>query len=149
MLYALCYGSDDMSPTASPLRTASRALSRAASPTGQWVRVERAYVLLYAARGGHLEVLQWARANRCPWDWATCAFAAEGGHLEVLQWARANGCKWDAQTCSRAARGGHLEMLQWARANGCEWDRDHVLSSLEEYEPPGHAVLRAWVMEQQ
>jgi hypothetical protein len=27
---------------------------------------------VYAARGGHLEVLQWARANGCPWDEWTC-----------------------------------------------------------------------------
>jgi hypothetical protein len=51
-------------------------------------------------------VLQWARANGCPWDAATCAWAAEGGHLEVLQWARANGCDWDKLTCSEAAWGG-------------------------------------------
>ena len=31
-----------------------------------------------AAEGGHLEVLQWARANGCPWDeWTTCAYAAD------------------------------------------------------------------------
>ena len=24
-----------------------------------------------------------------------CSVAATGGHLEVLQWARANGCPWD------------------------------------------------------
>ena len=27
-----------------------------------------------------------------------CAYAALGGHLEVLQWARANGCPWNEQT---------------------------------------------------
>jgi hypothetical protein len=27
-------------------------------------------------------VLQWARANGCPWDESTCANAAERGHLE-------------------------------------------------------------------
>jgi hypothetical protein len=37
-----------------------------------------------AAQGGHLEVLQWSRANGCPWDEWTCIKAAEGGHLEVL-----------------------------------------------------------------
>ena len=47
---------------------------------------------MFAAQGGHLEVMQWARANGCPWDSLTCAYAAEGGYLEVLQWARANGC---------------------------------------------------------
>ena len=76
-------------------------------------------VCQYAALGGHLEVLQWARVNGCPWDEWTCAYAAEGGHLEVLQWARANGCPWNRITIVAAAGGGHLEVLQWARANGC------------------------------
>ena len=35
--------------------------------------------------GGHLDVLQWLRANGCPWDGYTCRGAAQGGHLEVLQ----------------------------------------------------------------
>jgi hypothetical protein len=48
----------------------------------------------------------------------TCAWAADGGHLEVLQWARANGAPWNKLTCAAAAGGGHLEVLQWARANG-------------------------------
>tara|TARA_B110000240_G_scaffold73037_1_gene83187 strand:- start:79 stop:267 length:189 start_codon:yes stop_codon:yes gene_type:complete len=55
------------------------------------LRVGRVYVL-GAAKYGHLEVLQWARANDCPWDEWTCAWAVKGGYLEVLQWARANGC---------------------------------------------------------
>jgi hypothetical protein len=43
-------------------------------------------------RGGHLEVLQWLRANGCPWDETTCAYAARrGGHSELLSWAQANG----------------------------------------------------------
>jgi hypothetical protein len=67
-------------------------------------------------------LLQWARANGCPWDEETCSAAAEGGHLAVLQWARAEGCDWDAWTCERAARGGHLAVLQWARGMGCPWD---------------------------
>jgi hypothetical protein len=75
-----------------------------------------------AAKGGHLEVLQWAHANGCPWSKKTCSSAAWGGHLEVLQWARSNGCPWDERTCSDAAKGGHLEVLQWARANGCHWN---------------------------
>jgi len=64
-------------------------------------------------------VLQWARAQGCPWDEETCSEAAYGGHLEVLQWARAQGCPWDNQTCQRAADGGHLDVLHWARAKGC------------------------------
>ncbi|CAN0303301.1 unnamed protein product, partial [Ectocarpus sp. 6 AP-2014] len=77
---------------------------------------------LVADEGGHLEVLQWARSNGRPWDEQTCRGAAEGGHLEVLQWARSNGCRWDEGTCHGAAYGGHLEVLPWARSNGCPWD---------------------------
>ena len=73
-------------------------------------------------RGGHLDVLQWARATGCPWDTFTCHAAAEKGHLDVLKWLRANGCPWSSATCQGAARGGHLDVLQWARANGCPWD---------------------------
>ncbi len=52
----------------------------------------------------------------------TCTEAAKGGHLEVLQWARQNGCPWNELTCTEAAKGGHLEVLQWARENGCPFD---------------------------
>ena len=94
--------------------------------TLQWLRANghpwNVFTCAAAAEGGHLEVLQWARANGCEWDEDTCFEAAQGGHLEVLQWARANGCEWDEGTCSLAARGGHLEVLQWARANGCKWN---------------------------
>ena len=77
-----------------------------------------------AALNGHLSVLQWARANGCPWYDDTCSCAAFGGHLSVLQWARANGCPWDGRTCMLAAHGGHLSVLQWAHANGCPWNED-------------------------
>ena len=40
---------------------------------------------------GHLEVLQWARANGCPWDERTLALASEKLQLEVVDWAVANG----------------------------------------------------------
>jgi len=75
-----------------------------------------------AAKGGHLNILQWARANGCLWNENTSAFAAEYGHLNILQWLRSNGCPWDELTCYHAAKGGHLNILQWARANGCPWN---------------------------
>ena len=42
-----------------------------------------------AATDGHLEELKVLRENGCPWNEDTCAYAAFGGQLEVLQWARA------------------------------------------------------------
>jgi hypothetical protein len=37
----------------------------------------------------------------------------------VLQWARANGCPWDKTTLSVARAMDHFEMVNWAIANGC------------------------------
>ena len=96
-----------------------------------------------AAEGGHLEVLQWARENDCPWDASTCENAAEGGHLEVLQWARENGCPWDEWTCAYAAGGGHLEVLKWARENSCPWD-EHTCSNAA---GGGHLEMLKWARE--
>ncbi len=71
-----------------------------------------------AAKGGQLEVLQWARVNSCPWDWATCAWAARGGHMYVLQWAIENGCPWDWFECmSGAIEFEHLDMQAWLNEN--------------------------------
>ena len=45
-----------------------------------------------------------------------CEDAARNGHLDALQRARANGCPWNAWTCARAAENGHLEVLQWVKS---------------------------------
>ena len=69
-------------------------------------------VMLNAALGGNLELVQWLRGEGCPWDTFACAHAswrsqvAPGGHrshLEILRWLRANGCPWNAGTRDLAA----------------------------------------------
>ncbi|CAM9583553.1 unnamed protein product [Ectocarpus sp. 8 AP-2014] len=97
--------------------------------------------------------------NVCPWDERTCSEAAKGGHLERLQWARENGCTFPRSavieqarpskgqpfarvhrkfsrcspqaapapaTCAQAARGAHVDILKWLRAQGCGWDEYHT-----------------------
>ncbi|CAB9499976.1 ankyrin repeat protein [Seminavis robusta] len=66
----------------------------------------------YAAKNGHLEMLQWLREHGY-----TCSYAAKAGHLEILQWARNNGCRWDDMTSSRPAENGHLEVIKWSCEN--------------------------------
>ncbi len=44
-------------------------------------------------------------------DTETCT-AACGGHLQVLQWARSQGCPWNEGTSAGAARGGHLKVIK-------------------------------------
>ncbi|WZN59355.1 ankyrin repeat protein [Chloropicon roscoffensis] len=81
-----------------------------------------------AAKGGHLEVVQWLRQNGCPWNSTTCYLAAKGGHLDVLKWLRDQDppCPWNEETCTYAAEGGHLEVLKFLRAQNppCPWDEE-------------------------
>ena len=74
-------------------------------------RVQHRVIYTCAARGGH--VLQWAKANGCPWD--KCTYAAANSHLHVLQWGRVNGCPWDKWTCMNAFKNGHWEVLRWGK----------------------------------
>ena len=78
-----------------------------------------------AASKGHLALLQWARAQQCPWDEDTCSYAAAmNGLLELLKWAR-------TKVGINTAASGHLELLKWTRAaHKCPWDktRAHLLT---------------------
>jgi hypothetical protein len=93
-----------------------------------------------AARGGHPEVLQWARQQGCPWGSinqfqhvSTSSTAAGAGHLALLQWARQQGCPWDQETCAAAVRGEHLEVLQWAWQHGCPYSQESLGKALLEH----------------
>ena len=57
----------------------------------------------------------------------TCSLAANNGYIVLLQWLRANGCPWDRDVCASAAKGGHLEILKWARENGARWYKGKCL----------------------
>jgi hypothetical protein len=54
-------------------------------------------------KGGHLEVLKWAREHGWPW--------AENVN-QVLKWAWEQGCLVNRGVCHFAAKGGHLEVLR-------------------------------------
>ncbi|CAM9228187.1 unnamed protein product, partial [Laminaria digitata] len=82
-----------------------------------------------AAEGGHLHVLEWARANNCPGDENTCYTAAWRGHFKLFQWARENCCPWDDRTCRSAAGAGHFSALQWVQGNDCPWCGDTCTSA--------------------
>jgi hypothetical protein len=92
----------------------------------------------FAARGGHLEVLKWAREHGALWDEGVYHNAAKGGHLEVLQWAWEHGLPGGESTCYFAAQGGHLEVLQWERALNGHWDASTCAAAAE----GGHLVGR-------
>ena len=74
------------------------------------------------AQTGNLEILQWARQKKFPWDKETCVEAAFHGHLSILKYAHENECPWDDYVCNCAAGRGQLECLQYCHENGCSWD---------------------------
>ena len=77
--------------------------------------------------GGHLEVLQWMRAQDppCPWDSDVCyGTLLCNGHLEVLRWARSQGCPWNEEAPCAAARNGHLKVLKWLIKEGMPLRRE-------------------------
>lgn len=59
--------------------------------------------------GGHLDVLQWARHNSCPWTDLTCLSSAAAGHLDIIEWARRHGWPFHRKRCVRAARRGRQQ----------------------------------------
>ncbi|KAL6077681.1 Ankyrin repeat domain-containing protein [Balamuthia mandrillaris] len=121
----------------------------AAAETGQlallqWLRDHGANwaggVLRLAALNGHLEVLQWAAKNYCPWKedpmaddyfYHPCPVllaAAHGGHVEVLEWlwehypTRMQAKKHNSSYASTAASRGHVQVLEWLKERGFRWD---------------------------
>jgi hypothetical protein len=86
-----------------------------------------------AARGGHIEVIQYLREQGVGWGKWTCVNAASGGHVDTLIWLRASGCPWEtdpgfelnggvAMSAGWAAENGHTDVLTWLQANGNGWD---------------------------
>ncbi len=61
-------------------------------------------------------LLAMQRPSSLPGGSGYTAALAGGGHLEVLQWARSQGCPWDKWTFMLAAQEGHLKVLQWVES---------------------------------
>jgi hypothetical protein len=84
---------------------------------GARLPVGMADVCVWAAEGGHLAVLRWAREHDCPWNTNSCVGAARAGQLEVLRWVRendANGEVWNENTVRAQAAGlRKQEVLTW------------------------------------
>jgi hypothetical protein len=68
-----------------------------------------------AARAGNLELLQWARANGCPWNTSALLHACSGGHLEVIKWLIDNNCDWTDFALPVLGEAGHYDVLDFLR----------------------------------
>ena len=89
----------------------------------EWMRANARYVCgtrcgAVAARNGQLAVLQWLDAQNCKLDRSTADYAAEEGHVKCMKWAMRRGCKASQDTLVGAARGGHLNCLRFLIRSG-------------------------------
>lgn len=72
------------------------------------------------------------RSHRGPWKMYRCPKAAEGDALDLLQWARANGCPWDRSTGYKAEGDGHIDAFEWALSTGRLRDHENCGRALLE-----------------
>jgi hypothetical protein len=100
--------------------------------------------IYWAARGGHLAVLEWIQANKtqqCRVD--AMDEAAGQGHLEVVKWLHTNrseGCTSCAM--DNAADNGHLEMVKWLHGNRSEGCTHRAMYLAAEH---GHLEVVKWL----
>lgn len=106
----------------------------------EWGHTFEPLIASAAARGGNLEILQWLRLKKCPWDKTVCSSAARMGHIEIVQWAHKNGAVLDHDTLMEAGISGHLPILIYAFSKGLrlnEYDFQHVTNA-------GHLHILQW-----
>jgi hypothetical protein len=90
----------------------------------------------FAAERGDLVMLQWLRANECPWGSSATSYsfaevaihAAKGHSMEVFLWLQQQGNVFTEPIMSRAASHGAEAIVKWLHAHGCPWS-DEVLRS--------------------
>ena len=106
-------------------------------------------VCYYAARNGHLELLQsaqkqhysfndrvistaawynqehiveWLLTNNYPFNEDVCDVFARNGNLEMLKFVRNYGCPWTSKLYETATWNEHFHIIEYAYENGCPWN---------------------------
>ncbi len=96
----------------------------------QWLRAHDVpwglSVTLYAAKSGHLDLLQWMYAldpPPAPLGSVDLSVVCGVGHLPTVQWMRSLDppVRWYGGECSSAARSGNVELMKWLREQGRPW----------------------------
>lgn len=101
----------------------------------------------FAAKRGHLKVIQWLFTNRSEYcsagamDWA-----ANNGYLEIIKYICANGKATNCTTnwMNRAAQNGHLNVVEWLHYNRNEGCTTHAMDWAARN---GHLQMVKWLSE--
>jgi hypothetical protein len=79
-----------------------------------------------AARCNELEVVQFLRAQGCPWSALTCSAAAGSGRTDMCAYLHGEKCACSQDTCLEAASNGYCSTLRWLREHGCPWHETSI-----------------------
>jgi hypothetical protein len=79
--------------TRQPVPLASKWLNdKAPHPSSNLWELVNTQISYFNSTMHHINNMQWAREQRCPWTNAMCDAAVRGNQPEILQWLRSDGC---------------------------------------------------------
>jgi hypothetical protein len=103
----------------------------------------------YAAREGHLDLMLWARENRCLFYWLPCATVAmESDRMHILDWIQINSPDFSTRLLWHpAVRSGRLECVQWLAKRESPVITCHGTSLCDWAAQFGHLECLKWLRE--
>lgn len=77
---------------------------------------------IFGAMSGKIEVVEWLKRHKCPWNHQVPIQTAYKNDLKMLIWLKDNGCTFDAGVYWAALSHGHFPVLEWALENNYPFD---------------------------
>jgi phage antirepressor YoqD-like protein len=101
-----------------------------------------------AAEQSNLEILEWLRSERLPWN-AYCASILD---QELRDWLRMKNCMFTRESFWNACAVGDAKTVKWLRENGCLWNtlaltyaldngNSELLEYLHDNKAPYHTII--------
>ena len=100
-----------------------------------------------AAAAGRVAVLDWLREQGVPWDGVSLKYAARNGHLDVLEymWERRNDVAGVAAPPADGLEGGTPTSAADSEADGVRWDANDLQTIVSDAAGSGHLRILLWV----
>jgi hypothetical protein len=108
-------------------------------------------VYIAAAKEGHLDILQWAKSNECPWDSSILFPAAarcKGSNVDLFQWCLDQQCPFDEDSILAACNDGNFEFIKFAKSNGFSIESIHSHTLQEFAASRGNLEVILWAIKQ-
>jgi hypothetical protein len=74
-------------------------------------------IAVRVARGGQLKILKKLFKKNYPFDARVNGYAARQGHLSIIEWTHSIGLGWKDSAIMEAAKAGHIFILRWLMHN--------------------------------